>query len=149
MNRLACLCLVCLLFAFAASVRADIFQWEYINPANPSLGKQQSTTLCPDGAGVNAVPNAYLSGRNLTMAYLIGMDLTGINVGQGNLTNADLSQSNLTNGYFHLAAFTNADLHETNLSNTYLDSTNFTDANLTQANLANAGIYSATLTSRT
>ncbi len=30
--------------------RADIYEWEYINPANPSLGKQQSTTLCPDGA---------------------------------------------------------------------------------------------------
>ena len=50
---------------------ADIFQWEYINPADPSQGKQQSTTLAPDGAGVDAVPGADLSDRNLTMAYLI------------------------------------------------------------------------------
>ena len=46
------------LFAPTPVARADIFQWEYINPANPSLGKQQSTTLAPDGAGVNAVPGS-------------------------------------------------------------------------------------------
>ena len=40
------------LVAFAASARADIFQWEYINPPDPSQGKQQSTTLCPGGSGV-------------------------------------------------------------------------------------------------
>ena len=51
---------------------ADIFQWEYINPADPGQGKQQSTTLAPGGAGVNAVPAAYLAGRDLSMAYLIG-----------------------------------------------------------------------------
>ena len=38
------------LFVPALVARADIFQWEYINPANPSQGKQQSTTLAPDGA---------------------------------------------------------------------------------------------------
>ena len=55
------------LVAFPASARADIFQWEYINPADPTQGKQQSTTLAPDGAGVDAVPGAYLGGRNLTI----------------------------------------------------------------------------------
>ena len=69
------------IFAPMPVARADIFQWEYINPANPSLGKQQSTTLAPGGAGVNAVPGADLSYRNLTMAYLIGADLTGANAG--------------------------------------------------------------------
>ena len=63
------------LFAPAPVARADIFQWEYINPANPSLGKQPSTTLAPDGAGANAVPGTNLSNRNLTKAYLIGADL--------------------------------------------------------------------------
>ncbi len=62
--------------AFTAAARADIFQWEYINPADPSQGKQQSTTLVPDGLGVNPVPGANLSLRNLTMADLIGADLT-------------------------------------------------------------------------
>ena len=32
--------------------------------------------LAPDGAGVNAVPGANLSNRNLTMAYLIGANLS-------------------------------------------------------------------------
>ena len=65
------------LFAPAPVARADIYEWEYINPANPAQGKQQSTTLCPSGVGVDAVPGAYLRGYNLTMAYLIGADLTG------------------------------------------------------------------------
>ena len=46
-----------------------------INPADPGLGKQQGTTLAPDGAGVNAAPAANLNDRNLTMAYLIGANL--------------------------------------------------------------------------
>ena len=33
--------------AVATCVRTDIFQWEYVNPADPSQGKQQSTTLAP------------------------------------------------------------------------------------------------------
>ena len=57
MKRLVCLYLVSLFFAILdPNARADIFQWEYINPANPGLGKQPSTTLCVDGAGLNAVP---------------------------------------------------------------------------------------------
>ena len=88
------------LFAPAPVARADIFQWEYINPANPGQGKQPSTMLAPDGAGVNAVPGANLSNRNLTMAYLIGADLTAPSRAYANLTNADLSQANLTNANF-------------------------------------------------
>ena len=63
-------------FAPAPVARADIFQWEYINPANPSQGKQPSTMLAPDGAGVNAVPGTNLSNRNLTKAYLIGANVS-------------------------------------------------------------------------
>ena len=98
------------LFAPAPVARADIFQWEYINPANPGLGKQPSTTLAPDGAGANAVPGANLSNRNLTMAYLIGADLSAIadvrsmstvisslTTLHANLTGANLSQADLTN----------------------------------------------------
>ena len=50
------LCMVGCIVAFATSARADIYQWQYNDPADPSQGKQQSTTLCPDGAGVNAEP---------------------------------------------------------------------------------------------
>ena len=41
---------------FVADSQADIFRWEYINPADPSQGKQQSTMLAPDGAGVTPFP---------------------------------------------------------------------------------------------
>ena len=36
--------------------RADIYQWQYVNPANPSQGKQPSSVLCPGGAGVTPCP---------------------------------------------------------------------------------------------
>ena len=37
--------------------RADIFQRECINPADPSQGKPHRAALVPDGAGVNAAIN--------------------------------------------------------------------------------------------
>src|SRR5262245_58577337 len=52
--------------------RADIFQWEFINPADPGQGKRQSTTPVPGGAGVDAAPGAVIDYRDLTMAYFIG-----------------------------------------------------------------------------
>src|SRR5262245_42725003 len=85
------------LVGLAASAHADIFKWEYINPADPSLGKQQSTTLAPDGAGIDAVPGADLSGRDLTMAYLIGADLTGTSFDSAKVSFADFRAANLTN----------------------------------------------------
>jgi hypothetical protein len=88
------------LFAPAPVARADIFQWQYINPANPSLGKQRSTTLTAGGAGANAVPGANLSYRDLTMGYLIGADLTGAYGEVVILTNAELRLANLTNANF-------------------------------------------------
>src|SRR5438477_4857146 len=100
------------LFTPALVARADIFQWQYINPANPSQGKQPSTLLCPGGAGANAVPGANLSNRNLTMAYVIGANLAAYPVYGGefgdeiiayvgaalsgtNLSRADLTNANL------------------------------------------------------
>ncbi|HJQ78452.1 MAG TPA: pentapeptide repeat-containing protein, partial [Lacipirellulaceae bacterium] len=107
MTRITCPCLIVLLhLGAAADTRSDIFQWEYINPGDPGLGKQQSTTLTPDGAGVNAGPGAELYNRNLTMAYLIGKDLTGANGYAVNLTDADLSQANLTNANLYTANLT-------------------------------------------
>ena len=118
---------------FRRDAQADIFQWEYIDPADPSQGKQQSTTLAPDGAGVNAVPGADFWNRNLTMAYLIGADLTGANAYSANLTNADLSQANLSNALFPRAILTNAVLREANLTNADFDDATLTGADLTGA----------------
>jgi uncharacterized protein YjbI with pentapeptide repeats len=91
----------------ATPTQADIYQWEYIDPADPSQGKQQSTALAPDGAGVDAVPGAYLAGRNLTMAYLIAADLTGADLNLADLTNAVFDRATLTD-----ADFTGAEVRE-------------------------------------
>ena len=87
--------LVCLDCVAVASACGDIYQWEYINPADLSQGKRQSTTLCIGGAGVDAVPNAYLPDRDLSRAYLIGADLTDAWLYRASLFDADLSYSTL------------------------------------------------------
>jgi uncharacterized protein YjbI with pentapeptide repeats len=124
-----------LLLVSPSPAPADIFQWEYIDPADPSQGKQQSTMLAPDGAGVDAVPGADLAGRNLTMAYLIGADLTSANGFQTNLTDSDLSQAklssaNLTRASFDGATLTNADFTHAEVRGAYLADAGFTLAQL-------------------
>ena len=84
----------------AASAHADIFQWEYIDPADPSQGKQQSTALAPDGAGVDAVPGATLIDRDLTMAYLIGADLRNASFLRGTLADADFTGAQIQGAGF-------------------------------------------------
>jgi uncharacterized protein YjbI with pentapeptide repeats len=125
-------------FAFGNAAHADIFQWEYINPADPSQGKRQSATLAPDGAGVDAVPGADFSNRNLTMAYLIGANLSvpiyGGDFGYpsyvlaANFAGTNLSRADLTDA--HLAAAT-------------LTSANFADAEVRGANFERLLVNSA------
>src|SRR4051794_9534908 len=110
---------------------ADIYQWEFINPADPSQGKQQSMMLCPGGAGVNAVPPVNLQYRDLTAAYLIGADLTNALGYSATLSNADLSQANLTGASFSYATLSNA---------------NFSQANLTDADFGGAALSGADFT---
>src|SRR4051812_3818143 len=127
-----------LLFVLAAPHRAaiaDIFQWQYVNPANPSQGKQQSTTLCIDGAGANATTGGYLAGLNLTKAYLTGKDLSGTLAQGTNLTSAELSQTNLTHANFDPFYQLIANLSGANLSQANLTGASFYVANLTGANL--------------
>jgi uncharacterized protein YjbI with pentapeptide repeats len=132
MKRLVLVRPVGLLLAFVASAHADIFRWEYIDPADPSQGKRQSTMLAPDGAGVDAVPGANLSNRNLTMAYLIGADLTGAYGSYANLTNADLTRANFSNSNFGGAMLTDADFAEADIRG----------ANLTRTGITLAQLYS-------
>jgi uncharacterized protein YjbI with pentapeptide repeats len=81
---------VFLLATFTSNAHADIFQWEYINPADPSQGKRRSTTLVPDGSGADAVSGADLSGRDLTRAYLINAELTNAALTGADFTDADI-----------------------------------------------------------
>jgi uncharacterized protein YjbI with pentapeptide repeats len=108
-SRILLVSLSPLLLVFPSHAHADIFQWEYTNAADPSQGKRQSTTLAPDGAGVDAVPGADLVGRNLTMAYLNQSNLTNSDVRYANLTDATLSQANLTAANFWAATLSGAD----------------------------------------
>jgi uncharacterized protein YjbI with pentapeptide repeats len=145
-----------LLLVSPCPAHADIFQWEYINPADPSQGKRQSTTLAPDGAGVDAVPGAILSFRNLTMAYLIGADLTNARGRQTRLTDADLSHATLRFTFMAGFNFTGANLSQADLTGAYLGAwldlngiieirSDLTSADLTQANLRNASFLGAIL----
>ena len=137
------------LFASAPLAHADIFEWQYINPANPSLGKQPSTMLVPDGAGAYAVPGADLSNRNLTMAYLIGADLGAYgegcseygceNVYLSNLTGVNLSHAELTFATLAAATLTNTNFSQANLANANFDGAALSGANLTGADVRGAG----------
>jgi len=102
--RLLFVVLVC-----AGAVQADIYQWEYIDPAHPELGKQPSPTLCPDGAGATAMPAANLSYLDLTQAYLIGADLSGARTTGSTFTNADFGGANLGGMWAYGTDYTGAD----------------------------------------
>jgi uncharacterized protein YjbI with pentapeptide repeats len=146
------------LVGFAASAQADIFQWEYINPVDPSQGKRQSTTLAPDGAGVDAVPGADLSFRNLTMAYLIGADLTGATLTDADFANAEIRGAALRRvitstgprgtgvtlaQLYSTASYQDHDLTGINLSQTNVAGGNFAGQNLTNANFDMAWLVDA------
>jgi uncharacterized protein YjbI with pentapeptide repeats/formylglycine-generating enzyme required for sulfatase activity len=121
--------------------QTDIFQWEYINPADPGQGKRQSTTLCVSGAGRTTGPNAVFWNINLDMAYLIGANLTNVRVGFTGLANADFSHANLTNANFeNLNNLTGANFRQANLTGARFAYSDLTNADFTQANLRNAGL---------
>jgi uncharacterized protein YjbI with pentapeptide repeats len=136
--------------ALASLVHADIYQWEYVNPADPSQGKQQSATLAPDGAGLTAAPGAIWQGpRDLTKAYLSNADLTdalirGTNFGIPNFELADFTNAKLTNadlaGSFHQADFSDAQFRGARLGDFFSpdDGYDFTSASFARADLTNA-----------
>jgi uncharacterized protein YjbI with pentapeptide repeats len=129
--------------------RADIFQWEYINPADPSMGRRQSATLVPDGVGANIMRGSNLAHRNLTKAYLIGADLSPIYDFEtyipSDLTGANLSQADLTNARLWNAYLFHADFRQANLTNAYCRTAYLTGANLTGAVIQGANLQFTTI----
>jgi uncharacterized protein YjbI with pentapeptide repeats len=135
LSRVLLVSLSPLLLVSPSPARADIFQWEYTNAADPSQGKRQSRMIAPGGAGVDAVPGANLAWRNLTMAYLIGADLTSAAAFQTNLFNADLSEANLTNAGFRGATLSGAELSHADLNYAFFGGATLTDADFTNADV--------------
>jgi uncharacterized protein YjbI with pentapeptide repeats len=161
------------LVALADVALADIFQWEYVNPADPSQGKQQSTTLAPDGAGVDAVPGANLAERNLTMAYLIGADVRNASFYGGTLSDADFNGAEVRGANFEkslipslfgygsfgpfgtgimpaqlysTASYQSGDLSGVNFGHNDLAGGNFAGQNLANAHFGGATLTDADLT---
>ncbi len=99
---------------------ADIYQWQYINPADPSQGREQSTTLCPDGLGHTALSYAYLESLDLTQAWLHKFNLHNTKFSFSVLNYADFTDTNLTN-----ASFLEATLTNTNFTNAIVVGTCF------------------------
>ena len=58
------LCVLLYVLAMPAVSVADIYQWEWIDPNDHSLGRQESNTLVPDGEGQDAVPGAFFANVN-------------------------------------------------------------------------------------
>ena len=123
------------------SVQADIYQWEWIDANDHSKGKRQSTTLCPDGAGVDAVPFAYLVDLDLTQANCIGVDMYSSSYINSNLSNADFSNANMVNVYF-----SNSQLAGANFTNATIRGAYFFDTSgrgFTQTQLQSTASYQA------
>ena len=101
-----------LLTSLCPAARADIYQWL----ASPTYGTGtdhaawylQSTTLCLEGLGHNAVPWTALD-NYLAQAYLVGANLYSAKLHSTNLTNAAMVNANLTNADFDAACLTGAD----------------------------------------
>jgi hypothetical protein len=163
-SRILLVSLSPLLLVSSSPALADIFQWEYINPADPSQGKQQSTTLAPDGAGVSAVRGANLHGRDLTMAYLMDADLSEATLTDADFTDAHIIGANFSIHYYNIipgvaeysrgtgiapaqlystASYYARDLRGIKLELNDLVGTNFARQNLAYANFAAAGLASA------
>jgi len=123
-----------MLAAFGHAARADIFQWQFIDPSNPSAGMEGSTTLCPGGAGATAGPDASLQYLDLTQAYLQGANLTNAVLYYTDLSNADLLNANLSDADLYRATL-NANLTNANLAGAYLSYSTLNYANLTNASL--------------
>ncbi|MCY2955010.1 MAG: pentapeptide repeat-containing protein [Planctomycetota bacterium] len=149
-----------LTFSLAQQAAADIYQWEWVDPGDPSQGIRQSSTVCPGGAGVFAQPGAELWDRDLTQAHLTGANLTGASFGDGShepatLANADFTGAQVVQAGFAgttSKGFTAAQLYSTasykarDLRGITLGENDLTGWNLANQNLTGASFGWATLT---
>lgn len=120
---------------------ADIFEWEYIDPADHWLGKQVSTQLLTAKV---AEPGADLIFLDLTRAYLHNRDLTGADVSEADLTQAFLSGAILRDADLSDSFFTGADLNGVDFTGSWINGAQFTDTTrfgFTEAQLASTDSF--------
>ncbi|WP_428388189.1 pentapeptide repeat-containing protein [Mucisphaera sp.] len=123
---------------------ADIYEWQYVDPLNQSLGKLQSTTLAPDGAGKVAEPEALLDDIDLTKAWLDQADLTDAFFYRTKLENATIRNAQLLGAYLAQANLTNTDFSGSDLTDARLDRANLTGANLTDTSITHTNFSQVT-----
>ncbi len=116
----------------AGGLRADIYEWEYIDPDDPSQGKQESTVLLSTAV---PAPGINLLYSNFTKAYLAGAPLERAIFTDTNLTDAYLAFANLSNASFSDTNLTGADLSSANHRGAALLSATLTDADFSDANI--------------
>jgi uncharacterized protein YjbI with pentapeptide repeats len=133
-----------LVAVFAGAAEAQIYQWEWVDPEHPELGKQQSSTLCPDGAGLTVGDYSRFSYIDLTKAYLIGSNAVRAGFNYSTLIDADLSHSVLPGVGFQQTDLTGATLREAVLEDVTLLLAVLTNADFTNSNLQNASLGRAT-----
>jgi uncharacterized protein YjbI with pentapeptide repeats len=139
---LFCILSTVILLQTFQSARADIYQWEWIDSAHPELGKRESLTLCPNGAGVSAVPNTDFDDRNLTRAYFLGANVANAYFDEPTLTDADFTRANLSGSFFFWAYLDKTDFSYADLSNVSFNTSYLGNAIFTNAILRNTWLLS-------
>jgi uncharacterized protein YjbI with pentapeptide repeats len=134
--------------AFSNAAFGQVYQWELVDPANPSLGKKQSTTLAPGGATAHFNNVLGWSNRDLTKAYLFRTSAPQYRVSTTTLDDAYLAEANLRNiqgdnTVARGADFSRANLETARLVNSDLSGALFVDANLKQAYMSDANLTGA------
>src|SRR5215212_1116657 len=74
---------------------ADVFQWQWVDPNDHTLGKERSTMLCADGAGLIPQPGALWGRLDLAQAYLYQADVSHAFFSGCNFSDAYFRQANL------------------------------------------------------
>lgn len=126
------------------AAHADIYQWEYVDPLDPSQGKQPSTTPCTDGVGLTPRPRMNAEDRDLAQAYLASYDLSDANFNGAILADGYLSRANLTNAWFASATLIGADLGSANLRSAHINEASLTGTDMTNTEVRGASFYGAT-----
>jgi uncharacterized protein YjbI with pentapeptide repeats len=145
-GRVRSLVALAIVAAFSSTAFGQVYQWEFIDPANPDRGKKQSTTLATDGGGANFDNVLGLSGRDLTKAYLFRRSIPQFRVQTTILDDAYLAEANLSSLQGGNLVARGADFSRANLEFARLVQSDLTGALLDGANLKRASLSGANLT---